>query len=281
LIYVLDDNLEYLVDDPLLPEDYRARVADFVSSRYVFLLEQADEILLCSQQLLTALAGRTESQAGFTQARYRYFDPYWRLQHLNQDKKIQSTTKLSDGLAFLGTRSHLADLDLLRPALEEILPCYPRLRFTTRLGKDAPDWLRQLSGALNLMPLSWSEYLPWLCQNRFAISLYPTIRSEFNHCRSVNKVMEQAVTGSACLYSQGGVIARRLPSGLEGSIVETTDDWASALKALIEDRAHREAAANRHTDFALELDKAAGLAQAEVWGELSELDELSAEIMPL
>jgi len=278
LIYVLDDNLDALIEDPLLPKDYRKRVREFVKNRYSFLLEESDEVLLCSQALLEVLAGRYEVEAGFTHSRFRYVDPYWNMQRGGgkkqegfSDLSLPASTKLSDGIAFLGTRSHHRDLDLLSSALKEIAETYPRMNFYTRLGKDAPDWLRNLPRTQNLRALPWQEYRVWVKSARFAVALYPTRDSAFNHSRSVNKVMEQALTGAVGIYSARSSIAQRLPEKLQNSLLAGKGEWAEKIIAILEDRELREKLAHSHARLAMEINRGALKSQAEFWSEASGL----------
>ena len=134
----------------------------------------------------------------------------------------------------LGTASHQAGLDFLKPVVEVLLERFDRFHFTyvgrePRLGAlDAHPRVHRER------PQSWRRYRRFLGRRRIHLGLYPLPDTPFNRARSRNKLLEHAIVGAVGVYSRSWPTANELQ---ECAILAGEDaaDWIAALSPYLEE----------------------------------------------
>lgn len=251
---LIDDDMDALISDEALPEGYRQR------------LERAWQKAALSNhpdKVDCVLVPSTRLEEIYRAKGYRVIlmDPFW---PVPMDYHPASSPEVATRVAFLGSRSHLADLELLRPALED---AGRKWTFHHYLGRNGPDWLKPLSGIHASDPSNWNSYKKILRNRRYAICVYPLRDTNVNAARSCNKIMEHAMTGAVSLFSESVPFQSKL-GHLADSLLVPDDGWADAIGNLIQDgRACRDLARECHR-LGLETATLARSRQQEIWGAI-------------
>lgn len=252
---LLDDDMDALIDDPSLPAGYRQRIHD--AWRSCVLHTQPSRIR--SVIVPSARLEQIYRHAGFPVVR---IDPSWPL------PPAVPVDGFADGrlqVAFLGTRSHLADLDLLREAICDRNRTWDFHHF---LGSHAPVWLAGQDGVRAHRPLPWQRYQKRLARHRFHLCLYPARDTEVNRARSCSKLMEHSMTGAAALYSRSVPFAG-LVEPISPGLLVTDSDWPAAVAAMDGDRERCAASARSCHRHAVDLAAAARARQDTIWASVA------------
>ena len=183
IITIVDDNYLSIIHDKNQPLGYRARML----SRY---LNGFSLLRNCTQQWLTA---NDEITALYLNA--QRIDPYWDICQRTSPVRVNSLH-----IGFLGSRSHLKDLDSILPPLLSFLQDFPQVRFTLFLGKHCPPALANLVNVNNCEPSGWKEHHQNLQSLALDISLLPSLPTKVNACRSTNKLFEAVYAGGVCAF---------------------------------------------------------------------------------
>jgi O-antigen biosynthesis protein len=169
-------------------------------------------------------------------------------------KSVCQSLGLDDGqpaLLYMGTKSHAADLDLIRPAIEEVAQRMPNLRiFQVGGGKPLPN-------ATMLTPpkghAGYRDFVPWfraVC-TRMTAAIAPLRDDEFNRCKSDIKTLDYgfglvpAVFSAvgpykdAILHEETGLLAINETGAWRDSILRLLRE--DALRTRIRDAAYRRA----------------------------------------
>lgn len=147
-------------------------------------------------------------------------------------------------IAFLGAALHASDLAFLLPALPELLAALPEATFAVPAGHALPPGLATHPRVRRLPGLRWPDWRRHLPGLRFHLALYPLRPTALNAARSVNKLIEHAVTGAVTLASP--VWAPGREAAARGAALVLPDDpgaWVAAVRALAADRARLRAMA--------------------------------------
>jgi len=260
LYVLLDDDFEAAIEDPALPDGYRRRLADAWNA--CVMRTHPDEVaaVIVPSEGLARLHG----DRGHKIIR---MDPSWNVPASFPDPGFHASPMK---VAFLGTRSHLGDLELLRPALTELGRTWEFHHF---LGSGAPEWLLKCRQVIAHPAHPWKSYLRRIGTLRFHICVYPMRPTAVNAARSCNKVMEHAMTGAASLYGCHVPFAREL-SELDSRVLIDDDDWGYAISSLVSDRAECLLLAKSGHQFACKLAESAKARQMEIWRALARGDGL-------
>ncbi len=178
-----------------------------------------------------------------------YLDYNWYGKELSEIKRITDEIRLG----WFGSRGHLEDLQMVTPAIKEVLEKYPKVKFVycgfggmsserllTEVGwgedvfKTIPRERREF--ALGVPP----DY--WPLKHRFLdldIGVSPLIDDYFNHCKTYTKWLEYSILETPGVYSPT-VYTDVVKHGKTGFIAKTKKDWIKYLSLLIEDKKLRE-----------------------------------------
>ena len=225
VFYVIDDDLEALSGSIELPAGYRARLAGFVARLQPRILALTDVILAPNPLLLARFGDRPTGL--IWPSHVSLCDDFG---HFADGSPLR--------LVFTGSRSHVADLEMIEPALQRLFRAHPEIGLTTFLGSSAPASLRNLDNVVNRKALAWDAYKRLMATARFHIALAPFRRTATNECRSHNKLHDHAAFGAAGLY--GDILPYReiLSHGTDGLLLPPDPEaWLEALRRLAEDPA--------------------------------------------
>jgi glycosyltransferase involved in cell wall biosynthesis len=170
-----------------------------------------------------------------------------------QDWEGLETKKHDDGfirIGYAGGVSHNQDLELVKPAILEILRKYPNVRFEILGAYDKPAALQMLSEFADVSDRiqffagtpSWQGYPQALASMGWDIGIAPLIRDEFNESKSHIKWMEYSLlkipTVASAVYPYKEFIQGTpvIEQGKTGFLVKTAtpEYWVNYLSDLIE-----------------------------------------------
>jgi hypothetical protein len=256
--YLIDDDIEAGIGDANLPEGYRRRLSDALAAS----LEK-----IAADRIVTVITPSERLAEVYTARGLKVLrmDPAW---------DVPETPELGhfDGcrmrVACLATRSHVADLDLLREALEDPLRSWEFHHF---MGGHAPAWLQSLERVVGHSALSWPAYRKFLRRARFQVCVYPMLPTRFNLARSCNKVMEHAMVGAASVFSSCVPFAGMVDDAGGGLLVDD-GGWAAALRELTGGPEACRGLANAGHRLALATASQARARQNEIWSGIERGD---------
>jgi GT2 family glycosyltransferase/glycosyltransferase involved in cell wall biosynthesis len=144
-------------------------------------------------------------------------------------------------LLYMGTRSHADDLAMVAPAVQQVLAQRPGLRVIQIGGGLA------LPGAVSISPPAgmggYPEFVAWfraVCA-RATMAIAPLADDEFNAAKSDIKSLDYGFGLVPAAYSAVPAYARTVKDRETGLLVPNrTEDWVSAMLALLDDAPLRE-----------------------------------------
>jgi hypothetical protein len=223
--YVVDDMIPIAAQCWDIPPDYRARLARFAALEMQALLALNPLVLAPNRNILSL----------FPQHEGRLIAPcllerkppapvgFWRADPLQ--------------IAFLGTRSHVASLSLLRKAADGLARAGVDFRLTLFLGRHAPRGLRNSRHVENLPPLGWERFRAFLRERPIHLGLAPLADAPFARGRSVSKILDHAAAGCAGVYSRRPPFADVVSHGGDGLLAgDDPREWVEAALGLARDR---------------------------------------------
>jgi hypothetical protein len=225
LVYLIDDDIQAARNDASLPEHYRDRLMRFHAEYHADLVARADTLVVTSEALRETFSAHRD---------VRIVHPVWHLDAAD-DRHFDALAQDADVHAMhLGTASHQAGLDFLKPVVEVLLERFARFHFTY-VGRDSRlGALDEHPRVHRERPRSWKRYRRTLGQRRVHLGLYPLPDTPFNRARSRNKLLEHAIVGAVGVYSRSWPTA----SGLQGcAILAGPDavDWVTSLSPYLEE----------------------------------------------
>ena len=254
--WLIDDDLDALINDPSVPSGYRQRIGtawkDSVSCHQ---WDNLKAVIVPSDRL-----AEIHGQLGGKVIR---LDPSWPI-------PMDMPSAGSEGgkeVVALGTGSHAGDIGLLRAALENPSRTW---NFNHFMGKHAPAWLERLPRIRSHPPLPWASYKKSLPLMKFDVCVYPCRATSLNEARSCNKIMEHAMIGAPALYSSCVPFADHVKA-ISGDLL-VDGDWTAAIEQLIQSGAARRQMAEKSHRYALELAANASASQAALWDSIARND---------
>lgn len=251
--WLIDDDLDALVNDPSVPAGYRQRIgAAWNESVACHQWDSLQAVIVPSEKL-----AEIHGKLGRKVIR---LDPSWPI-------PIDMPAAGSEGgkeVVALGTGSHAGDIELLRTALEDPSRTW---NFNHFMGKHAPAWLELLPGVRAHPPLPWSAYKKSLPMMKFDVCVYPCRATPLNEARSCNKIMEHAMIGAPALYSSCVPFADHVKAISADLLVD--EDWTAKIGDLIQSVAARRQMALESHRYALGLAASARASQADLWDSIA------------
>lgn len=254
---LIDDDMEAAIADTSLPAGYRAR------------LEQSwrkSAAATCMDRICSVIVPSTALERKYLSMgkKVHRIDPWWPVpaeypscDEINMDSR---------DVAFLGTGSHVGDLEDLKSALRDSNRSW---RFHHFLGPHSPKWLQQLRDVVAHKPMSWRKYCVALPQLRFPICVYPARATAVNQARSCNKFLEHAMTASVALYGQHIPFSQMI-SSIDPSLLVAAEDWKDAIQAIIESPERRRRLARASHNAAARHAALARIQQREIWAQIAQ-----------
>ena len=145
-------------------------------------------------------------------------------------------------IGFMGTLSHVADLQFILEPLRAILTQYGQYvtfeliggTTSNRLARSLPE------GSIRIIhpgaAVHYDKFIPWMRSSvRWDIGLAPLSERDFNLFKSDIKFLDYAAMGIPGIYSRFGPYAKVVTHGVTGLMPENNPDaWYQALRLLIE-----------------------------------------------
>lgn len=264
LIYFIDDHVAAGIEDATLPFFYRQKLK---------LVEHL------AGERLTRFAGVAVVGSPVLARLFRpvmdtfQLRPFWseRFADLGHFEPLMAGEGWIE-IAFLGSSVHRSDLRFFMPAMAHLLATNPRVRFHVPLRHRLPAKFDAHPRVCRILGQGWSGYRREIAVRQFHICAYPLLETPFNRARSLNKLIEHAVVGSAPLYSGTWGEAKRVSHGHSGlCLPNEVDVWRREIEGLIADPAHMRSIAEGAQATAMRLNRAAP--QRALWSDLMEIRE--------
>ena len=148
------------------------------------------------------------------------------------DKPKQHNTSDTIRIGWLGSVTHLKDLELVVNPLRRICAEYPNVLIVTVGDMRVKGLLEGLQAEV-MLGVPFEAYPARLNGLRLDIGLAPLLPTEFNKCKSNIKWMEYAIAEVAGVYSPTVYRHQGFEPSL-GLIAETEEQWYRCIKNLID-----------------------------------------------
>ncbi len=227
LIAHLDDDL-FAVPPELGSAKYEKYADPARQNRLRLLCERAERLYVSTEPLkarLSALGVRTPILAGGIYcpafAAASPFRPH------------------ADGPVFgyMGTAGHVADLDMIAPAIADALDAAPRARFET-FGSIRPSAMLLQKYPLRVTARkaagTYAEFLALMAGLGWSCGLAPLAETAFNRCKADTKFVEYSMAGIPTVASDIEVYRRAAAEG-RGSLAGARRAWTAEILRLLED----------------------------------------------
>ena len=162
-------------------------------------------------------------------------------------------------LGYMGTSTHDDDLEMVIPALRNILRRHAgRLEFQLVGAVARPSTLAALEG----LPVTvlragdgveYPEFVRWMGRNvRWDVAIAPLRDTPLNRCKSDVKFLDYAALGVAGVYSRGPAYERTVRHGETGLLADDhATSWEENLETLVCDEARRRSVAEKAREHVL------------------------------
>ncbi len=144
------------------------------------------------------------------------------------------------GLTFgyMGTSGHAADLEMIAPAIADVLKLRSGVRFETfgsiKIPKSLQDAFPERVSSRKAAG-SYLEFIELFKKTDWACGLAPLVDTRFNACKADTKLVEYAVAGIPAIASRLGVYARIAADGRAVS-ASSLEEWRDAILKLLDDQ---------------------------------------------
>ncbi len=154
---------------------------------------------------------------------------YWRFPPLEDPKEGEPIT-----LGYMGGNTHLADLEMIVPALEQTLSEHENVRLHIWGGKP-PEVLLQNSKVewTRLQLEDYEAFAAYFSQQKADIWLAPLEDTRFNQAKSAIKFLEYSATGGAGVYSRLAPYEQIVSHEQNGLLAATLEEWHASIERLI------------------------------------------------
>lgn len=152
---------------------------------------------------------------------------------------------------FSGSITHNADIEMILPALVEILEQYEETELHLAGEVDLPEELRKYRDRIVQTPFGDWRKLPQLIAD-VDINLAPLEDTIFNRAKSENKWVEAALVKVATIASDTGAFHDCIENGQTGVLCSSLQEWRAGLQRLITDEIYRKRLAEQANRYCLE-----------------------------
>lgn len=138
-------------------------------------------------------------------------------------------------IGYMGSSGHAQDLEMIVPAIAEVLREYPQVRFETFGSIKMPKALQaEFSGRVSARPAagSYREFMSAFQAMSWSVGLAPLESNPFNGCKANTKFIEYTVAGMPCVASDSIVYQSSLAGG-RGILASTEQEWREAIRQLL------------------------------------------------
>lgn len=146
---------------------------------------------------------------------------------------------------FMGTVTHVPDLEMLKPAFRALAMKYPgRLEYmfygaNLKFEESIPATIINCQSETFV----YADYVKIALAQKANIAIAPLENIPYNHCKSSIKFFEYSATGLPGVYSRVTPYTTVIEEGVNGFTAATMDDWIDTISQLIENPQLRESMA--------------------------------------
>lgn len=136
-------------------------------------------------------------------------------------------------IGYMGGQSHQSDLEMILPALNEIIRKYQGKVHFHFWGIAPPEVLSPFS-TFEFPSYHYDEFSSYFQQQKVDFFIAPLRDNLFNSCKSPIKFLEYSALGETGVFSKVTPYADVIKNGEDGMLAETMKDWVDAISHLIE-----------------------------------------------
>jgi hypothetical protein len=140
-------------------------------------------------------------------------------------------------IGFMGSSSHIPDLEFITPVLIELLNRYPG-KLQIHIWGTQPPHALMMRSEVRWIPAPSNKYVDFAryFQTQCAdIFVAPLVDNTFNQCKSPIKFLEYSTLGVAGVYSRITPYEQIVQHGENGFLASTQAEWLKYLTRLVED----------------------------------------------
>jgi len=139
-----------------------------------------------------------------------------------------------------GSSSHRAEINWLRPVIENVLNRNDKIAFELIGGAYENRLYKGLGRVTVTHPMKWASYQSFVTTPGRHIGLAPLLNLPFNHARSYTKFFDIHRSGAVGIFSPNSACAEIVSHDVDGLIVELNQEaWAEAILKLANDEGLR------------------------------------------
>ncbi|KDD66082.1 glycosyltransferase involved in cell wall biosynthesis [Pseudomonas sp. BT76 TE3572] len=229
VIYHIDDNL-LEIPESLGAEIQKRQGAEQVVAARRYMLEHCDLIYASTSYLKDLFQGLFPKQEIY----HGMYAPYMgeKISALKQVRNQQT-------IGYMGSKGHQEDLELVVPALEQLLNTRPDLSFEVFGTIRMPTSLERFGDRVKSHKVNkgYADFLSILAQLNWDVGLAPLVNDKFNLCKAPTKYIEYTAAGIPVIASNIPVYSKVIPEG-GGVLVDV--EWRSAIENLLESKQSRD-----------------------------------------
>jgi hypothetical protein len=196
------------------------------------LVKQVDKVLVSTQALCDRLNANGIKNT-VVMPHYRSYTP--------GEPNAMNIYRPYPVIGYMGTASHLADLERIVPTIKTLLRRYPSLYFETFGVEIPPSLLNEFPNQViqHHKVNSYAEFLKSMKELGWWAGLAPLDHSPFNLCKANTKWVEYTESGIPSIVELFGPY-ENLPSHKQAIGAMSLDDWDNGMDLLLRNRKVRE-----------------------------------------
>ena len=139
------------------------------------------------------------------------------------------------------TGSHQAELEWLRPVIEQVLAQTSEVVFELTGTRRVARFYRDIPQVTVTPPMPWPAFRRFNLAPGRSIGLAPVLDTPFNRGRSATRFFDITRAGAVGLYTENGPCQSLVRNGVEGLLLANQPSlWATAILSLLEDEPRRQ-----------------------------------------
>jgi len=152
-------------------------------------------------------------------------------------------------VGYMASADHAHNLDMVLPAIEQLLERNPDVQFELFGSIPVPPLLERFGERISTAPpiANYGEFLSGFAEYGWDVGICPLSPIEFNLMKANTKWVEYTSVGAAVVASRGTVYDECCADGC-GILADGPDEWLGALESLINDTEFRVATVQRAQD---------------------------------
>jgi GT2 family glycosyltransferase/glycosyltransferase involved in cell wall biosynthesis len=139
-------------------------------------------------------------------------------------------------ILYMGSRSHAHDLEMIAPAIEEVIGRFPGVEVVQIGGGCLLPGARELKAPKERS--AYLDFVDWFraVASHCTVAIAPLKQSEFNSMKSDIKYVDYALAGVPAVFSRFGPYAHTVKHGETGILSDNSvDSWVEAIGGVLSD----------------------------------------------